>query len=260
MNIAIGGLGIEVTSADAAFLDVLRGQYANFIDADTPGSIQLGVDLVEEPDPAGSDEDVRVRMDAESWILTRGDFAARYDPARQGVHVRQSPNRHSIDSVIRIVHTLALAREHGFLLHSASAIRNARAFLFAGRSGAGKTTLSASAPHDACLLSDEVSYVRRCGGEFRCFGTPFTGELGTPGANRSAPVEAICFLRQAPENRLIPLEQPETLRLLMANILFFANEPELVRHVFDCAAEFVSRIRAFRLDFAPGDRVWELIQ
>ena len=63
--------------------------------------------------------------------------------------------------MLRIVHTLVLARQGGFLLHSASAIRNGKAFLFAGVSEAGKTTISRLAPPDATLLTDEISYVRK---------------------------------------------------------------------------------------------------
>ena len=35
-------------------------------------------------------------------------------------------------SVLRIVHTLVLAREGGYLVHASSAVRNGKAFLFAG--------------------------------------------------------------------------------------------------------------------------------
>jgi hypothetical protein len=260
LNIVIGGLAIEVTASDAAFIEMLSGQYGEFVDSETRAAIRLEVDLTDEPVALDADADVQVSREAGIWKLSRGDFDARYDPVRRYGTVRQSANRHSIDSVIRIIHTLTLAQEGGFLLHSASAIRNGHAFLFAGRSGAGKTTLSRHAPGDAYLLSDEVSYVRKSGGVFLAWGTPFTGELGTAGVNCSAPVEALCFLRQATENRLVTVEEPEALRLLLANVLFFANDPELVRQVFESASEFVGAVKTFYLNCTPGDRVWELIR
>jgi hypothetical protein len=260
LNVVIGGTGIEVTSVDEAFLRMLHRQYQEFIGPRSTGSIQLAVDLVPDSESPDADEDIEVRMAEGLWNITRGDFAARYDPARRRGTVRQNANRHSLDSVIRILHTLTLAPEGGFLVHSASAIRNGKAFLFAGRSGAGKTTLSRYAPDDACLLSDEVSYVGRSGDGFLAWGTPFTGELGTPGANRSAPVKALCFLQQAKENRMVAVGEKEALRQLLANVLFFANDPDLVRQVFDSTCEFVSSVETFRLDFAPGERVWDLIQ
>jgi hypothetical protein len=263
VNIVIGGTGIEVISGDAGFLEMLHRQYADFVARDACPSIRLEIDVTAGPEAADAvddDAELRVRREGNCWNLSRGDFEARYDPGiRRGV-VRQSANRHSIDSVIRIIHTLTLANDCGFLLHSASAIRNGRAFLFAGRSGAGKTTLSRHVPPDACLLSDEVSYVRKSGAEFQAWGTPFTGELGTPGANRAAPIEALCFLRQAAENRLVAIGEPEALQLLLTNVLFFAHDAELVARVFDSAGEFVARTKAFRLEFTPGDRAWELVR
>lgn len=259
VTVAIAGLGIEVFSRDAAFLGMIARQYAGFAAAPAPASIRLEVDLTTDA-AADADEEVQVRAERGLWSLSRGDFQARYDPVQRRGTVRQSANRHSIDSVIRILHTLTLAGQCGFLLHAAGVIRNGNAFLFPGRSGAGKTTLAGCAPRDACLLSDEVSCVRRSGTAFLAWGTPFTGELATPGVNRSAPVKALCFLRQAAENRLVPVNEAEALRLLMLNVLFFANDPGLVRQVFETAGEFVAATKAFHLDFAPGPGAWELIQ
>jgi hypothetical protein len=92
--------------------------------------------------------------------MERGDFRAEWDPQCRRGWVRQSANPYAIDGVLRILHSLILAREGGFLVHAASAVRNGRAFLFSGVSGAGKTTISRLAPPDVVLLTDEISYVR----------------------------------------------------------------------------------------------------
>jgi len=65
--------------------------------------------------------------------------------------VRQNANPYSLDSVLRILHSLILAERGGFLLHAASAICNGRAYLFSGVSGAGKTTMTRLAPPDITL-------------------------------------------------------------------------------------------------------------
>ncbi|MGC2185168.1 MAG: hypothetical protein WA637_17960, partial [Terriglobales bacterium] len=167
---------------------------------------------------------------------------------------------YSVDSVLRIVHTLILAREGGFLLHSAGAIRNGRAFLFSGVSGAGKTTISRLAPPDVTLLTDEVSYIRRVDSGYRACGTPFAGELARVGENCSAPLESLFFLKQGPENKIEPMAKSESIRRLMRNILFFAGDAELVTNVFQSACEFVERIPVQLLTFTPDTRVWDLIR
>jgi len=152
-----------------------------------------------------------------------------------------------------------LAKQDGFLLHSASAIRNGKAFLFAGVSGAGKTTISLLAPPDATLLTDEISYLRKSDEGYVAFGTPFTGELTNLGENISAPVAALYLLAKGLENRIEPVAVADAGRELLANMLFFAEDPELVHRVFQTACDFVRRVPVYRLTFVPNTRVWEMI-
>jgi hypothetical protein len=160
---------------------------------------------------------------------------------------------------LRIVHSLVLAKQGGFLLHSASTIRNGKAFLFAGVSGAGKTTISGLLPADAILLTDEISYVRKSDNGYLAFGTPFTGELARVGKNVSAPIAALYLLAKGSENRIDPVEPGEAVRSLLSNVLFFAADEELVQAIFNSAFEFVNRVPVSRLTFVPDARVWELI-
>jgi hypothetical protein len=194
-----------------------------------------------------------------TWWLRRGDFRAQWNPYAGRGRIRQSANPYSIDSVLRIVHTLILAQEGGFLLHSAGAIRNRRAFLFSGVSGAGKTTISRLAPPDVTLLTDEVSYIRRVDAGYRACGTPFAGELARVGENCSAPIGSLFFLAQGPENKIEPMAKTEAVRRLMRHILFFTEDVALVDNVFQSACEFVERVPVQRLTFAPDSRVWQMI-
>src|SRR5207245_4568712 len=168
-------------------------------------------------------------------------------------------NPYAIDSLLRIIHTLILAKRGGFLVHAASAVRGERAFLFAGVSGAGKTTISRLAPSDATLLSDEISYVRRERDSYLSCGTPFAGELARVGENKSAALRALFFLDKGPENRIEPLESGEAVRLLLRNILFFAEDEAVVRLEFQWACEFVDRVPVSWLMLVLYQRVWVLI-
>ena len=123
-----------------------------------------------------------------------GDFRAEWDPIARLGRIRQSANPYSLDTVLRIVHTLVLAREGGFVVHASSAVRNGEAFLFAGVSGAGKTTISRLAPPDAHVLTDEISYVRKEADGYFAYGTPFAGDLARPGENLRAPLAAVYLL------------------------------------------------------------------
>ena len=265
--IEIGGMAIALHTQDLAFRQLLENRYAGFIKPSPNPHPQfefdidlLDNDLFEPAETTHADEDVQVRLQGDQWLLQRGDFRARWDSRAGRGHIRQSRNPYAIDSVLRIVHTLILAKQGGFLVHAASAIRGGRAFLFAGVSGAGKTTISRLAPSDATLLTDEISYVRREGNAYHACGTPFAGELARVGENLSAPMHALFLLEQGPENRIEPVAASEAIRLLLRNILFFAEDTELVNLVFQSACEFVERVPVRRLIFVPDERVWEMIR
>jgi hypothetical protein len=355
--IDIGGMPILVHTDSAEFAHLLEDRYGSFVVGADPSAdpssdgpalgdhkgrhyrpgraqaprrvFELEVELV-PPGIVSNAEEVRVRLERGRWVMERGDFRAEWDPERRWGLVRQSPNPYSIDSVLRILHSLVLARDGGFLVHAASAVRNGWAFLFAGVSGAGKTTISRLAPPDVVLLTDEISYVRpwkqgirnRCqvpgaryqvpghseqvnaireagiangkqetgdwgsgtrdspfhatrnpkpgsssltpdtwnlAPAYEAFGTPFTGELARIGENLRAPVAALYLLTQGAGNRIEAVTHAEAARALLRNILFFAQDEELVRLVFQSASDFVSRVPVRGLAFAQDARIWELI-
>jgi hypothetical protein len=265
--IAIGGAAVRVNTTDVGFLEILRNRYAGFLSAEAGAEFDFDVDLA-PPAFANPDADVSVRHRSGRWFMERGDFRAEWDPAARRGWIQQSANPYSIDAVLRIVHTLLLARQGGFLLHSASAIRNGKAFLFAGVSGAGKTTISRLAPADVILLTDEISYVRKLDASeksegYVAFGTPFTGELAKLGENMSAPVAALYLLAKGKdkdnENRIDPVTAADAGRELLANMLFFAGDQELVHGAFQAACDFVHGVPVYRLTFTPDARVWEMI-
>jgi hypothetical protein len=258
--IDIGGMPILVHTDDAEFSRLLHDRYGSFaVDGEREIQFELEMDLV----PSGvitGEEDVRVRRENGRWVMERGDFRAEWDPQTRRGRVRQTANPYAIDAVLRILHSLLLARDGGFLLHAASAVRNGRAYLFSGVSGAGKTTISRLAPPDAVLLTDEISYVRESSGSYMAYGTPFAGELARIGENLHAPIAALYLLAKGPENRIEPVEEAAALRAMMRNILFFAEDPQLVAEVFQSASNFVRSVPVKRLTFRPDAQVWELIR
>jgi hypothetical protein len=260
--IEIGGLPIEVSTSSSQFLEILELRYGGFVSSASP-VFELEVEIATAADLPGAidpDADLTVRFESGRWILERGDFHAELEPALRRGRIRQAATPYAIDAALRVLHSLLLAQEGGLLVHASSAVRNGRALLFAGVSGAGKTTISRLAPPDATLLTDEISYLRREGDHYFAYGTPFAGELARPGENVRAPLAAIYLLSQGPVNRFDPVCDADATRALLECVLFFAHDSELVGRVFDSACEMATRVPIRRLTFVPDSRVWEGIQ
>lgn len=256
--IEIGGLPVRLRVSDPEFIALLQERYAGFVTTTSEPRFEFDIDL-QPPDIDYVDQEVEVLYDGGQWSFARGDFYAEWNPAAGHGRIRQTANPYSIDSVMRILHTLLLARESGFLLHASSASADGRAVLFAGVSGAGKTTMARLAPPSVTLLTDEVSYVRRLPDGYFAYGTPFVGELNTPGENLRVPVGVLYLLKQGPVNQIETVPEQVAIRALLQSILFFARDPELVRLVFETATEFVRQVRVRQLTFLPDARVWEMV-
>ena len=258
--VSIGGIVIALRTRSADFCNLLEQRYGHFVVSPSAPDFEFAIDLAQ---PFGSerlDDDVRVWCESDTWFFERGDFRAQWDPQVRLGTMTHLPSVFAVDAILRITHSLLLAGGGGFLLHAASAIRHGRAFLFAGVSGAGKTTIARLAPPAVTLLTDEVSYVSRVRDSYRAYGTPFAGELATIGENQRAPLAALYLLEKAQENRIEPVADADAMHAVLRNTLFFARAPRLVARLFENACHFVERVPVRRLCFVPDARVWELIQ
>ena len=178
VTLAIGGLRLVITASDPELIRLARRRYDGFIVAGD-GEWRLDVDVRADGYPPTEELDVR-RLD-DTFTVGRQDVRGRIDLRARRAHASLwRADELPLDAFLRVLFSLALVEEGGLLVHAASLVRAGRAYLFPGRSGAGKTTL-ARLSTDVLLLSDEVSLVR----DGRCHGTPFWGELGRGG--RPAP-------------------------------------------------------------------------
>jgi hypothetical protein len=167
-------------------------------------------------------------------------------------------NPYTLDCLLRILLTWMLLPRTGFLLHAATVIRNGRAYLFTGKSGAGKSTVASLAP-EGSVLSDELSLVRRDGGIWRAYGTPFWGEFRAGDSNTSAPVAGIFRLVQAEENRAAPLRPVEFLRAMIGNVLFFSRQPADSQRLLDIVSLAAQELPGYTLEFRKDRTFWEVL-
>ena len=259
VTITIGNLPVRFSVPDSAFAAMLAERYAAFLHPSVASQAEIEFDVhLVAPGSLPGPQELDVRFEGGIWRLGRGDFRAEFDLTARRGRITLFPNPYAIDALLRIVHSLLMAGSGGILLHAASGISNGRGVVFSGVSGAGKTTIARLAPPSVRLLTDEISYLRREGTEYRVYGTPFSGELGMHGEDISAPLAAIHLIEHGARNRRAPLAQPEAVRRLLRNTLFFAQEAPLVNAVFATLCDLTERVPVYRLEFAPDAQVWEL--
>lgn len=191
------------------------------------------------------------------------EFEYSFEDARLYLSQSQAEFRgvrheYALDSLIRILLTVALLPKQGFLLHAASIVRDGRAYIFMGRSGAGKSTVASLSP-EGSVLTDEISLVRFVDAEWRAHGTPFWGEFRAAGHNQNYPIAGIYCLAQAPEDNVAPLKPKELLRAMLPCVLFFSPEQKANEALLSILMKFVHEAPCFRLHFRKETAFWDAV-
>jgi hypothetical protein len=258
----IGGMAIGVKHDSPEWDAVLRGSCAGFVSDKKPAFVvnatvvkgfktvhQNGVAVL-SPKPGGV------------YSMEWHDLEGTFDPDGGTCTVTLADNVGSINSVLRNVVGVLFLRSHGLALHAASFTRGGRAFIFPGVSTAGKSTLSmiTLANRPECeLLTDELSLVRRIGGRWLAFGSPFWGSASINGKNGSSPVEKICFIEKSSVHRLKPLKKADAYARLVQNAAQAVYERRNMAAAMKTAAEIVEDVPAFVLKFRLDAGFWELL-
>jgi hypothetical protein len=160
----------------------------------------------------------------------------------------------------QIVLTQVLADRQGFYLHSSGAIMGGQALLFAGRSGAGKSTMIKQLQDKVEVLCDDRNIVRRWADDFWAFGTWSHGELPVVSTS-SAPLRAILFLEQAKENRIERIEdRRESVRLLLASLVRALETPDWWQKTLTLIENVAREVTCSILHFDTSGQVSDVLE
>jgi hypothetical protein len=241
---SIGCVPFQLQMSDARLFRAASVRYAAFTGATSqPIRIALNDSSIAESRSAD------FAYDFEGAVLRAGSRKIKFDGVR---------NEYALDSLLRILLSWKLPARNGFLLHAATVIRNGKAYVFTGRSGAGKSTVASLSPKGS-VLTDEISLLRCENGEWRAYGTPFWGEFRAAGSNTSAPVRGIFRLVQAAENRVTSLRPLQTIRALLPNVLFFSSESKANRRLLEIVGRAAEKTPGYELAFRKDPAFWEVL-
>lgn len=104
----------------------------------------------------------------------------------------------------------------GMMLHSSVVEYKKKAYLFSANSGVGKSThthLWLDYIPDTHILNDDKPAIRLVDGEYRAYGTPFSGKYDE-NMNLGVPIGAIVFLERAKENSIRKISPAEIVPLI----------------------------------------------
>ena len=248
LNISIGRVPLSLLISGPNLREKALSRYREFTANSEAGlPVVLRSDAQSDARPARNDPNF-------SYVLD--DASLRLDSS--GAEFHGVRHEYALDSLIRVLLTMVLLPQRGFLLHAAAVVRDGRAYVFTGRSGAGKSTVASLSPAGT-VLTDEISLLRFSDGCWQAYGTPFWGEFRAAGQNEHYPVGGIYTLVQSAEDRVESLTTKEIIRALLPCVLFFTPSVEANQDMLRLMLQFVTQVPCHRLHFRRNDGFWKVV-
>jgi len=171
------------------------------------------------------------------------------------------PPERALENYVRVCVAWAALQRGGFLIHSASIVRNGRAFLFLGASGAGKSTLSALSDEGQVVSDDLTLVLPDPGGELLVHGSPFRGTYtgGDPVSGRF-PIHSAYRLRQDERDFVAVMEPAAAMAALTANLTFVVDLLGKVPGLVESLTPRLRRIPTYELHFRKQPGFWRAVE
>lgn len=146
----------------------------------------------------------------------------------------------------------------GLLIHSSCAIDNGKAYIFAGQSGAGKST-AAKLSYPRKLLSDEAALIKVSPEKVTVFNSPFRSELEAGNFREQVELASVQILYQALQNNRAKLTKSDALLHLMDKVFFWPHSLDETKTIMSLLTDLVMTVPVYELQFQKNNTFWELI-
>lgn len=148
----------------------------------------------------------------------------------------------------------ALLENNGMYLHSSAVCVDGRAYLFSGPSGTGKSTHTRLWQQifgeKAQVINDDKPALRCIDGTWYAYGTPWCGKDGI-NINMKVPLAGICFLKQAPHNKIRRLSQVEAAANIISQTMRYFKNMDRLDMMLGHVDKLVREIPVFELENRP---------
>lgn len=171
--------------------------------------------------------------------------------------VLYNPVNYPLDQIL-LMHILS--KIGGVVIHSAGWVYNHKGSIFAGKSGAGKSTIAKliDKKYKGNVLSDDRIVIRKIDEDFLMYGTPWPGEAGYT-MNLSAPLNGIFFVEPGQDNVINKLSPSESISRLFPVVSIPWYDIEKTDQMMMFCKSLIDKIPMYQLTFKPDEAVVETL-
>lgn len=206
-----------------------------------------------------------VTEDAGLVEMRRTEWSTVFDLEHRRVQTRlEGPWPLGVDSLLRTTAQLfGLYQGLGLVLHSSSVERDGRAFVFIGRSGAGKSTAALnSVDRGARVLSDDMTFIHVGGrqGDPLVFSLPLKPHHGPMPTPSVVPLAGVFLLNKAANDEIRSQERGSQLAALLSVTTMAVRHPRFGASAVALAESLLEAVPVRVLHFSPGSSFWDAIE
>jgi hypothetical protein len=202
---------------------------------------------------------VALSQDEQGLTFTRSDFLLTLSADYREAEIRFYDYFGLRTALLNWYSTIITHRSWGVIIHSSCIVQNGEAHLFAGLSGAGKSTV-ASLSRPRQLLADETSLVKvTANGQVVVHDSPFRNDFKDPAGDSPIPLRAIYLLKQSPVIRKHQLRSSDALLALFNKIVHWQHDVKESMRLVQMCRKLVVNVPVYELEFQKNDLFWEAI-
>lgn len=222
---------LDFKKSSAHFLELIKKRYNNFFINKGREIAKIDMYLIKDLPSFSCIEINKDIIVGDGFILERDEAFIK-------------ENIYCFENFLRVFYSYHLILNDGVLLHSAGFSKDDFSFIFVGKSGSGKTTVSNILfRNDFRIMSDEVCALRSIGDEFYLYSTPFWGNFKKPETlNISRELNLIFFPFRSESFSVKDLKKKDAIKRLLSCVFNFSKEKELSLKVFDFLVRLVRRV------------------
>jgi hypothetical protein len=201
--------------------------------------------------------DVRVQSDDNYICYKRSDYTIRVNRSHTKASIYMYDEFAFKHALLNLYSSFVTYHGWGLLLHASCLEEAGQAYAFAGRSGAGKSTVvKLSQPR--LVLSDEVAIVRVHKQDVTVFNSPFRSE--TKSTERTTRrLGGILILQPSNQIQRLPLRKPDGIFHMLNHLFYWSKDTRELNKVLVMCKMLAERVPISQLNFQENDTFWEVI-
>lgn len=194
----------------------------------------------------------------ESVIFRRADYQIVVDSDYKVAKLYFHDDLALKHAMMNLYSSFIVYHNWGLLIHSSAVVDGSKAFIFAGQSGAGKST-SAMLSKPRTILSDEAAIVKIEKGKATAYHSPFRSEIKPTNLTEYSPIEGIYLLQQSLDIHKYGIKKSDAFLLLMDKVFYWSKEADDTKKIVSLLKNLVSLTPVHHLYFQKNDKFWEVI-